>query len=68
MKMTVIGTTKPGYIAQKEEFDIHSGHAAGICYMPNDFQDIVNEPIEKTQRHRPESSRYRIRNHRPSGR
>ena len=50
MKMTVIGTTKPGYIAQKEEFDIHSGHAAGICYMPNDFQDIVNEPIEKTQR------------------
>jgi len=50
MKMTIIGSTKPGYIAEKEEFDVHSGHAAGICYMPNSFEDIVNEPKDKTER------------------
>jgi len=28
MKMTIIGTTKPGYIAEKEEFD-HSQWTCG---------------------------------------
>lgn len=49
MKITVIGSTKPGYIAGKEEFDLHSGHAAGICYMPHSFEDILSEPETKTQ-------------------
>ena len=49
MKMTIIGTSKYGYIAPKEEFDTHSGHAAGICYMPHSFAEIQGEPMERTE-------------------
>jgi len=50
MKISVLGTTHPGYTATKEEFENYSGHAAGVCYMPGTFEELMNEPAEKTQR------------------
>lgn len=48
MKISVIATTHEGYVAPKSEFDTLSGHAAGVCYMPDNFENLCNEPIEKT--------------------
>ena len=48
MKISIEATTHEGYIAPKEEFDILSGHAAGVCYMPENFAALKNEPIERT--------------------
>ena len=46
MKISIEATTHEGYIAPKEEFDILSGHAAGVCYMPENFAALKNEPID----------------------
>lgn len=48
MKISIEATTHEGYIAPKEEFDILSGHAAGVCYMPENFETLKNEPVETT--------------------
>ena len=48
MKVRIVGSTKPGYVLPKEEALIFGGHAAGMCYMPNDFDSILSEPEEKT--------------------
>ena len=48
MKISIEATTHEGYIAQKEEFDRLSGHAAGVCYMPDTYEALLNEPIENT--------------------
>ena len=48
MKISIEATTHEGYSAPKIEFDKLSGHAAGVCYMPNNFEALLNEPIEKT--------------------
>ena len=48
MKISVEATTHEGYIAPKIEFDSLSGHAAGVCYMPENFEALRNEPIETT--------------------
>jgi len=48
MRIEIIGSTKNGYEATKEELENLSGHAAGVCYMPNSFSDLLNEPEEKT--------------------
>ena len=48
MKISVEATTHEGYVAPKSEFDLLSGHAAGICYMPGSFQDLINEPQDRT--------------------
>lgn len=50
MKISVIATTKPNYIATKEEFDNFGGKAAGVCYMPSSFEDLLNEDAAKTER------------------
>ena len=50
MKISVLGTTHTGYQATKEEFEEFSGHAAGVCYMPGTFEQLLNEPQEKTMR------------------
>lgn len=50
MKVEVIGTTKPGYVATKEELLPFSGRIAGVCYMPNSFVELLKEPIEKTNK------------------
>ena len=48
MKISVIATTHENYVAPKSEFDNLSGHAAGICYMHGTFEDLINEPQERT--------------------
>lgn len=48
MKITINASTHENYIAPKSEFDSLSGHAAGVCYMPENFEKLFNEPIEKT--------------------
>lgn len=59
MKISVIGSTKEGFVASKEEFDILSGHAAGICYMPDTYEALQNEPIETTAK-RMEDTKRRV--------
>lgn len=48
MKIQVIASTAENYVAPKDEFDRLSGHAAGVCYMPNNFEQLFGEPAEKT--------------------
>lgn len=48
MKVRIIGSTKPEFILHKEDAMIFGGHAAGICYMPEDFDAILNEKKEDT--------------------
>jgi len=48
MKISIEATTHEGYVAPQIEFDSLSGHAAGVCYMPDNFEALRNEPIEKT--------------------
>ena len=48
MKISVIASTAENYVAPKEEFDRLSGHAAGVCYMTNNLEQLFNEPEEKT--------------------
>lgn len=50
MEIKIIGSTKPGYVASKEEFDDFSGKVGGVCYMAGDFGSLMQEPKEKTQR------------------
>lgn len=58
MKIQLIATTKENYIAPKQEFDNLSGHAAGVCYMPENFDKLFNEAPEKTAK-RCESTKIR---------
>ena len=48
MEIKVIGSTHPGFALPIEEAKLFAGHAAGICYMKDDFDTILNEPEEKT--------------------
>lgn len=48
MKITVEGSTKPGFKADKKDFEIFSGKAAGICYMKENFEALKNEEESKT--------------------
>lgn len=48
MKISIEATTHEGYVADKSEFDILSGHAAGVCYMPDNFEALFNELYAKT--------------------
>lgn len=50
MKISIVGSTKPEYILTKEEAIKFGGKSAGICYMPNDINDLFSEPEEKTLR------------------
>jgi thymidylate synthase ThyX len=34
----------------REDFDVFGGHAAGVCYMQNDFESLRSEPKDKTLR------------------
>ncbi|MBQ7667845.1 MAG: FAD-dependent thymidylate synthase [Clostridia bacterium] len=50
MEIKVIASTKPGNITSKEEFNEFSGHCAGVCYMADNFETLMNEDKEKTNR------------------
>ena len=48
MKVEIIASTKVGYQMSKEEAIDFSGKEAGICYLPDDLQKLLNEDKEKT--------------------
>ena len=48
MKISVLGSTKVGYMLPKEEAVNFSGKSAGICYLPDTVETLFNEPTEKT--------------------
>jgi len=48
MKISVEATSNEGYVADKMEFDLLSGHCAGVCYMPHDFDTLFNELYNQT--------------------
>lgn len=50
MNIEVLGSTKLGERAKKEDLLTLSGLEAGICYMPSDYETLLGEPLEKTQR------------------
>lgn len=50
MDIKVIASTAVGQIATKNDFEMYSGRAAGVCYMANTFDDLLNEDKEKTLR------------------
>ena len=49
MEMKVIGSTHPGFIIDMEDAMSMSAHAAGVCYMKSNINDIINEDIEDTK-------------------
>jgi len=48
MEITVKASTKPGYDLPVDDALYFGGISAGICYMPDDYETITNEPVEKT--------------------
>lgn len=50
MDIHIIATTHMGYDAEKNEFDYLSGKAAGVCYMPGSFEDLLMEDKSKTEK------------------
>lgn len=50
MKIDVVASTRPNYVASKQEFDTLGGHCAGVCYMPGTFSEIMQESEKKTER------------------
>ena len=50
MKVEVIASTKVGYQMPKEEALDFSGKEAGICYLPDDLDKLLNEEKEKTSK------------------
>lgn len=48
MEVKVIASTKPYEQADVGELTLFGGKLAGICYMNNEFEDIVKEDAEKT--------------------
>lgn len=45
-----MATTVPGSKTSKLDFDKLGGHAAGICYMADTFQAILNEDVRETEK------------------
>lgn len=50
MRIKVIGSTKPGYYLPIDEALEYGGISAGICYMPESFETLASEDIQKTKR------------------
>lgn len=50
MKVKIIASTKVGYQMPKEEAMDFSGKEAGICYLPDDLDLLLNEDKEKTHK------------------
>ena len=48
MKIEIIGSTKVEYQMPKEEAIDFSGKEAGICYLPDNLEKLLNEDNEKT--------------------
>lgn len=50
MDIKVLSSTKPGYVLSTNEALKFGGMAAGICYMPDSFETILNESEELTKK------------------
>lgn len=50
LQTIVLGSTKTGHTIPIDEALKLSSYAAGVCYMKDDIESILNEDIEKTQR------------------
>lgn len=50
MKITILASTKVGYILPKEEAIDFSGKSAGICYLPDTIDTLFQENEEKTKK------------------
>jgi len=50
LNVKVLASTLPGSILDLGTAEKFSGHAAGICYMPDSFETILDEPFEKTMK------------------
>ena len=50
MEIKVLGSTKQGYEITKEEALSFSGKSAGICYLPDTMEQLLNESEEKTEK------------------
>jgi len=48
MEITVKASTKSGYVLPVDDALYFGGISAGICYMPDDYETITNESVEKT--------------------
>ena len=48
MEINIRAATKQGFEPTQEEINLLSGSAAGTCYMPNNFEALKGELIEKT--------------------
>lgn len=50
METKIIATSNFNEMLSRDEMEKFSGLAAGVCYMPNDFETLFNEPKEKTDK------------------
>ena len=50
MKVSILGSTHPGYAIPMEDALLFSGHSAGICYLPDTVETLWNENPEKTMK------------------
>ena len=50
MKVKVLASGKPGFRLDVQDALVFAGRTAGICYMPGDFDTLLAEPIEKTEK------------------
>lgn len=50
MKIKVIGSSKAGYSLPIDGALVFGSKSAGICYMPDNFESILEEDIEKTKK------------------
>ncbi len=50
MEIKVLGSTKPGYTISKQEALNFSGKSAGICYLPDTMEQLLQEEEEKTEK------------------
>ena len=48
MKFNILGSTKARYELSKADALDFGAKAAGVCYMPDDFEAILSEPAENT--------------------
>ncbi len=50
VKLSVISVSNSTVHSTKRECEVFSGHVAGVCYMPNDFNSLLMESVERTNR------------------
>lgn len=50
MDIKIFATSKINDVAPKEEFDKLGGIAAGVCYLPDTIETLINEDEEKTKK------------------